>query len=291
MKTSMQLKAKTRNLSAASGIPPHIIQRNYFLERFLERLSLSQYKSSIVLKGGVLITSILGIEARSTMDLDATMRARALSLEDISDSVLAIVGEILQTPIDDGVAFTVIGAEETRVEAEYPGCRVTLSVALDKLRDTVKIDFTAGDVITPSPIEYGYKLMFEDREISVLAYNLETVLAEKFIAVLSFDVINSRMKDFYDIHMLIAGHGGSVNPDVFAEAINNTAAQRQMLRLVSQAEQIVDTIAGNQATADLWKRYRAVYPYAADIEFDDVIRPLHKLIEWVKQGESGRMML
>ena len=281
MKTSMQLKAKTRNLAALSGIPPHIIQRNYFLERFLERLSLSQYKNSIVIKGGVLIMSILGIEARSTMDLDATMRARALLSGDMSDNVLAIVGEILRTPIDDSVIFTVIGVEETRVEAEYPGCRVSLGVALDKLRDTVKIDFTAGDVITPNPVEYGYKLMFEDREISVLAYNLETVIAEKFIAVLSFDVINSRMKDFYDIYMLISGHGGSVSPDIFAEALRNTAGQRQMLRFTAQAGEIIDTIAANPVMAENWKRYRETYQYAADLEFTDVIAALYKLTEWI----------
>ena len=181
MKTSTQLKAKTRNLSAKTGIPPHIIQRNYFLERFLERLSLSRYMDGIVLKGGVLITSILGIEARSTMDLDATMRTRTLT----NDEVLAITDEILQTPVDDSVIFSVIGAEETRVEADYPGCRVTLSAALDKLRDIVKVDFTAGDVITPKPVEHGYKLMFEDREIRILAYNVETVLSEKFASVLS----------------------------------------------------------------------------------------------------------
>ena len=281
MKTSMQLKAKARNLSAQSGIQPHIIQRNYFLERFLERLSLSRYKNNIVLKGGVLITSMLGIEARSTMDLDTTVRAWTLSTDDISEDVLAIVNEILQIPIDDGVTFTVVGIEETRVEAVYPGCRVTLGVELDKLNDTVKIDFTAGDVITPKPVEYGYQLMFEDREINVLAYNLETVLAEKFIAVLSLDVVNSRMKDFYDIYMLITGRGGFVIPDVFKEAVKNTASQRQMLRLITQAGEIVDTIAKTPTMADLWKRYRSTYKYAADIEFSDVITALHGLTEWI----------
>ena len=174
MKSSTQLKAKARNLSAKTSILPHIIQRNYFLERFLERLSLSLHKDSIILKGGVLITAILGIEARSTMDLDATMKERKLSTEDI----LKIVGEVINTPVDDGVTFTVVGVEETRGEENYPGFRITIGVTLDKLRDTVKIDFTAGDVITPKPVEYKYRLMFEDREIRVFAYNLETVLSE-----------------------------------------------------------------------------------------------------------------
>jgi len=179
VKTSMQLKAKARNLSAKTSIPPHIIQRNYFLERFLERVSLSSYRDSIILKGGVLITSLIGIEARSTVDLDTTIRARKLSDSDIA----AIVEEVMQTDIRDNVVFKLVDVKETRVEAEYPGFRVTLNVAMDKLRDTVKLDLTIGDVITPKPVEYGYRLIFEDREIRVLAYNLETVLAEKFTAI------------------------------------------------------------------------------------------------------------
>ena len=276
MKTSTQLKAKARNLAAKTNTPPHIIQRNYFLERFLERVSLSGYKDSIVLKGGVLITSLLGIEARVTVDLDATMRARGLS----ADEITGIVGEVLRTPVDDSVIFTLTGIEETRVEAEYPGFRVTLGVTLDKLCDTVKIDFTAGDVITPEPMEYGYRLMFEDREIRVLAYNIETVLAEKFTALLSLDVANTRMKDYYDIHMLLTEQREAIGPDVFMEAVNNTAKQRGMSRLIPQAEHIVDTIAESSAMAELWKRYQTVYKYAAGVEYNAVIIGLRLLCKW-----------
>jgi hypothetical protein len=229
-----------------------------------------------VLKGGVLITSLLGIEARATVDLDATMRAKELSIEDISE----IIGELLRTDIDDSVIFTLKEIEETRVEVEYPGFRVTLNVMLDKLRDTVKLDFTAGDVITPKPIEYGYKLMFEDRKIQILAYNLETVLAEKFITVLSLDISNTRMKDFYDIYMLLTEQRDIINPDIFTEAVSNTAKQRHMFRLLSQATHIVDAIAENTAMSELWKRYKSAYAYAADIEFSDVITALKILLEW-----------
>ena len=277
MKTSMQLKAKARNLSAQTNIPPHIIQRNYLLERFLERVSLSRYQDSIVLKGGVLITSLLGIEARSTVDLDATMRALTLTALEVT----AIVGEILRTDIiDDNVVFALVDLEETRVEAEYPGFRITLNVTLDKLRDTLKLDFTAGDVITPKPVEYGYRLMFEDREIRVLAYNLETVLAEKFSAVLALDVANTRMKDFYDIHMLITEQRDSISPGIFAEAVINTATQRQMIRLIPQAAHIVETIAGSYSMLELWKRYQTAYKYAAGIDYAEVMTSLMLLSEW-----------
>ena len=276
MKTSTQLKAKARNLSAKANIPPHVIQRNFFLERFLERVSLSRYKESIVLKGGVLITSLLGIEARATVDLDATMRERELSAEDVAE----IVGVLLQTTVDDNVNFALCDIEETRVESEYPGFRVTLNVTFEKLRDTVKIDFTAGDVITPKPVDYGYRLMFEDREIRVLAYNIETVLAEKYTAVLALDVANSRMKDFYDIYMLITEQRDMINPDIFAEAVGNTAKQRRMLRLLPQATHIIDTIVESPMMDNLWERYKAANKYAADLEFKDVTAALRVLCEW-----------
>jgi predicted nucleotidyltransferase component of viral defense system len=276
VKTSTQLKAKARNLSAKANIPPHIVQRNYFLERFLERVSLSRYKDSIVLKGGVLITSLIGIDARATVDLDATMRTMVVT----ADNVAEIVGELLRTVVDDNVVFVLSDIEETRVESEYSGFRVTLNATLDKLRETVKIDFTIGDVITPEPVEYGYRLMFEDREIRVLAYNVETVLAEKFTAVLSLDVANSRMKDFYDIYMLITNQRDKIGLGVFTEAVRNTAKQRQMLHLLPQAVHIIDTISESPVMADLWVRYRAANKYAADVEFHDVTAALRVLSEW-----------
>jgi len=276
VKTSTQLKAKARNLSAATNKPPHIIQRNYFLERFLERVSLSIYKDIIVLKGGVLMASLFGIEARATVDLDATMRMQTLS----ADEVAGIIGVVLSTVVNDNVVFTLSSVEETRVEAQYPGFRITLIVALDRLRDTVKIDLTAGDVITPKPVEYGYGLMFEDRYIRVLAYNTETVLAEKFTALLSLDVTNTRMKDFYDIYMLVSNDNKPVDPAVFAEAVNNTAKQRSISNLLSQAAHIVDTVAGNDAMIEHWRRYQLVYKYAAGVSFCDVIASLRLLSDW-----------
>ena len=283
MKTSTQLKAKARNLSTKTNIPPHIIQRNYFLERFLERVSLSNYRDTIILKGGVLITSLLGIEARATVDLDATMRARTLTTEGITE----IVGEVLRTPIEDNVEFSITGAEETRVESDYPGCRITLDVKFDKLRDTVKLDFTAGDVITPKPVEYGYRLMFDDREISVLAYNIETVLAEKFTAILSLDVANSRMKDFYDIHMLVNEQRDAISRDVFEKAVKNTAKQRGMSHLLPQAGHIIDTVSGSPVMAELWRRYQTAYKYAAGIEYSKVMESLYLLIKWCNPEQNG----
>jgi len=180
MKSATALKAKSRNLSALTGTPPYIIQRNFLFERFLERASVSEYRESFIVKGGILLASLVGIDLRATMDLDATIKGRDLAQSEITE----IINRIIAVKIDDAAEFTLVIVERTRVEADYPGWRISLNATFDKLRDTLKIDVTVGDVITPRAIEYDYKLMFEDRTIPVLDYNTETILAEKLTAVL-----------------------------------------------------------------------------------------------------------
>ena len=198
MKTSTQLKALVRNLSRKSNVGAEILLRNFMLERFLERIAVSDYRCNFILKGGMLIAAIVGIDTRTTMDMDATIKAQTLTASEIT----AIVEEILRTPIDDGVEFTLRGIEEIHEEADYPGYRVSIAAVLDKTRQMLKVDITIGDFVTPREIEYSFKLMFEDRTISILAYNLETVLAEKFETVVTRGVTNTRMRDFYDIYIL-----------------------------------------------------------------------------------------
>lgn len=274
MKTATQLKAKSRNLSAATGAPPHIIQRNFFFERFLERTAVSEHRDSFVIKGGMLITSIIGIDIRATMDLDATLRGRDLSQEDVTK----LIGEITAIKLDDGAEFTLNGVERTRVESDYPGWRISLGVAFDKIKDTLKLDITVGDVITPRAVEYSYKLMFEDRSVSILAYNLETVLAEKFAACVSLGTSNTRMKDYYDAHILTRMRGGDIDRALFAKALTRTAAQRHID--LSNSDRVIDEVAASPDMQSHWKRYQGDYSYAAGIGFADTVKALRTLAEW-----------
>jgi hypothetical protein len=171
MKTSTQLKALIRNLSKDKGIKAEILLRNFMFERLLERIAVSEYKNQFILKGGMLIASIVGIEARSTMDIDATIRGFKLTEEELK----AVFEKILSIPLDDGVSMTLRKLENIRDDAEYPGIRASINAVLDKTRQTVKVDITTGDRITPHAVEYPLKLMLEDRSINILTYNLETV--------------------------------------------------------------------------------------------------------------------
>ena len=277
MKSSVLLNAKIRNLAKATGINAGILHRNFMLERFLERITVSKYQKNFILKGGVLIASIVGIDTRSTMDLDTTIKGQRLT----EDEITRIVCEILSIHLDDSVEFTLKRIEETLKEADYRGYRVTLEIMFDQSRDVLKIDITTGDVITPQAIEYGYKLMFGDKTINIMAYNLETILAEKFETVISRSVTNTRMKDFYDIFILTSGCNIKFDPRVFAEALKNTSNQRHTQNNLVDADRVIDAIASNPDMVKLWKRYQADNPYVADTAFEAVTAVLRKLSVYI----------
>ena len=199
IRTSRQLKALVRNLSKGDSTKAQIIIRNYIMERFFERLSISPYRDNLILKGGALIAAMVGLNNRSTLDIDATIKNLPLSEE----SVVQIVEDITGIQIGDGVAFEIKIVSRIMDEAEYPGIRVALNTTLETMSTPLKIDFSTGDAITPGEVSYSYKLLFENRTISILAYNPETVLAEKLETIITRGTANTRMRDFYDWTILI----------------------------------------------------------------------------------------
>jgi len=271
VRTAAQLKVKSRNLSKETGTPVHIIQRNFLFERFLERVSLSEYRDSFIIKGGVLITSMIGIDVRATIDLDATLRGRDID----ENEVRQIIDSIININMEDSATFSLFDIERTRVESDYPGWRITIKASFDSIRDTLKLDITVGDVITPRAVEHSYKLMFEDRFISLMAYNLETVLAEKFVACISFGVSSSRMKDYYDIYILTKLRWNEIDLSVFADALVKTATQRHVSLIDSDL--IIEEIAADPEMPKLWDRYQGDNQYATGISFSDTVSSLRIL--------------
>lgn len=247
--TARQLKDLIRNLSKKKSADAQILMRNYMMERFLERISLSDYKDRFILKGGMLVAAMVGMDARSTMDLDATVKGANVSVEDVEN----IISSILSVPMEDGVEFQVKRISEIMEEAEYPGVRVSMETTFDGVRTPLKIDISTGDVITPREVRYSFKLMLEDRSIEVWAYNLETVLAEKLETVISRNVTNTRMRDFYDIHILKQLHGESLSASVF------------------------DEVEENPVMAKLWQSYQKNYSYAADLSWHTVMDSVRAL--------------
>lgn len=271
MKTSTQLKALIRNLSKTANVEAEILLRNFMMERFLERVAISKYKNNFILKGGMLIAAIVGIDTRTTMDMDATLKGQPLSEVEL----VTIVEDILCVPLDDGVTFTLRGIEEIREEADYPGYRASIGAILDKTRQTLKVDITTGDFVTPKEIEYSFKLMFEDRVIRIMAYNLETVLAEKFETIITRGVTNTRMRDFYDIYILTATQ--TFDADTFRAALKKTIGMRGTVAQMADINVTVKLIADNSVMADLWHRYQKKFTYSSDVSWKMVIDSLNYL--------------
>lgn len=273
--TAKQLKDLVHNRSGGDSLRSQLILRNYMMERFLERLALSPYRDHFILKGGLLLAAIVGLDNRSTMDIDTTLKGMSLSVEGMEN----ILAEILSVPVDDGVSFSVKSISEVMDEAEYGGIRASLEAMLDTMRIPLKIDVSTGDVITPREMEFPYKLMFENRSISILAYNLETVIAEKLETILSRATANTRMRDFYDLYILTHGYGQPIDGPLLASALEATATRRGTLALVRAGKEIVSELPPDEGMRQLWANYQAKFSYAALISWGAAVEAVQSLLD------------
>ena len=255
------------------------------MERFLERISLSEYKNQFVLKGGMLVAAMVGLDARATMDLDATIKGTDVSVEDVE----MIISQIISIPLDDGVSFRIKRISEIMEEADYPGVRVSMETKFDGVITPLKIDISTGDIITPREIKYNFNLMLEDRTIEVWAYNLETVLAEKLETVISRNVTNTRMRDFYDIYILQKLYGEQLLKDVLWDALVATAKKRETLEQIEteDIDEVFDEIQSSSVMENLWKAYQRNYSYAADIPWHTIMKSIRTLYEIISENIHG----
>jgi len=280
IRTSQQLKALVRNMSGGDGTKAQIIIRNYIMERFLERMSVSEYRDNLILKGGVLISALVGIDNRSTMDVDTTIKNLQLSI----DSAREIVESILGIELNDGITFEIQSVSSIMDEADYPGIRIMVEANLEKMRTPLKLDFSTGDIITPQEITYTYKLLFEDRTISILAYNLETVLSEKLEAIISRGTANSRMRDFYDVYVLDFTFPNKANNNILKNAVLNTSQRRGSYAVMSDMYLILDEVENNAVMLELWGNYQRKFDYAANVSWSDAIQAVRKLCDIVTKS-------
>lgn len=237
------------------------------MERFLERISLSEYRDKFILKGGMLVAAMVGLDVRSTMDMDATIKGTNVNIEDVEKMVHSIV----TVSIDDGVAFQIKSISEIMEEAEYPGIRVNMTTLFDGVVTPLKIDISTGDVITPREVRYRFKLMLEERTIDVLAYNLETVLAEKLETIITRAVTNTRMRDFYDVYILQQLHGKALDQTMLQDALRATARKRGTEQHLTEAGEVIDEVKNSPAMQRLWTVYQKKFSYAADVDWSNAI--------------------
>ena len=269
--SSKQLKDLIRNLSKEVGIEAHVLIRKYMMERFLERVSSSKYNGSFILKGGMLVAAFVGVEARATMDIDTTIKGIPVTIVDMERTIT----EISNIDLDDNVKFRIKKVSEIMDEAEYSGIRFSMEAVLDGAVIPLKIDISTGDVITPREMAYSYKLMFEDRTIPIMTYPIETVLAEKLETVISRSITNTRMRDFYDIHILLKSQ--NINVDILALALERTAKKRGNFSLLENAESVLKIVKSDEDMKRLWNIYQKKFKYAGEYTWDEVIHSVREL--------------
>lgn len=265
MKNAMQLKAIIKNIAKNKNISAALVLQNYMLERFLERVSLSRYHDNYIIKGGFLIASMVGLDSRATMDMDATIKGYPVNEE----AIRKMVEDIIAVHVEDAIHFCLKSVREIREGDEYTGYRVALTADYEKMAVPLKLDITTGDKITPREIEYSYKLMMEDRSIRVLAYNLSTILAEKLETVVSRGNQNTRPRDYYDIYILSKLQVENIDIDSLKAALSATTAKRGSSELMMQYAEIMRTVKSSDVMKRQWDNYRKDFDYAAGIEFEE----------------------
>ena len=288
-KNPMQLKAYIKEKAAEKHISAQLVMQNYMLERLLERISLSPYKHNFIIKGGFLVSAIVGLDTRATMDLDTTIKGFTLTHE----AILSIFKDVCAVQIDDDVQFEVLGVADIRETDDYPGIRVSLKANYPPISVPLTVDVTTGDMITPREIEYTFSMLFDDRTISVLAYNLETVLAynletvlaEKLETVLSRNIANTRPRDYYDIYILYALRGAECDKATLRRALERTTEKRGSAKILTQYQEIMREIRDSDTLRRQWNKYSREYDYAKDVSFDDTCNAIEELLNHIMKGD------
>ena len=275
MKNAMQLKAIIKNIAKEKHISAQLVMQNFMLERLLERISISKYQRNFILKGGFLIAALVGIDTRATMDMDATIKELPVN----EQTVRKMFEEICKTELADDVTFSFQNIGKIREGDEYTRYRISLSANYPPMAVPLKLDITTGDKITPKEIEYQFKLLLEDRNISVLAYNLETIMAEKLETVITRGDQNTRPRDYYDIYILTKLQYSNIEPDSLKAAFKATADKRGSAVVVKDYRKIMNTVRNSEVMQRQWKNYQKDFEYATNIVFEETCDAVVQLMD------------
>lgn len=270
-----QLKDWINNVAKENNLIANTVLQNFMMERLLERISISKYKDNFILKGGFLIAAMVGIDMRSTMDMDTTIKGIPVNKEALEE----IINEILSIELDDNVIFRLKAIKNIHDVSDYDDFRVSVEAQFFTIRVNMKIDITTGDVIIPREVEYSFKLMFEERDISIKAYNLNTILAEKIESILARNVANTRARDYYDVYILLTLRRNDIDLESLRNAIRKKAEERNTLIYLENSEKYLKDIEESEDLKTIWESYVQKFPYAEGIQFDeitDILRAVFK---------------
>ena len=275
IKNKDSLKAKASNLAKQTNIPNKYIIQNFMFEALLKRISNSIYKDKFIIKGGLLLSSIFGVNLRSTMDLDTTIKGLPLN----KSTITKVITEIINIDLKDNITFEIENIKDIREEDLYSGYNVNLKADFDGLKTNLMIDITTGDIITYKEVEFKYNTLFDNDTINIMTYNYETIIAEKFETIISRNIDNTRMKDYYDLYMFVNLKWNDINKETLRKAIINTSKNRETLSYIENANDYINLIEDDSELKLLWNNYQKNYEYAKDISFEDTIKSIKIISE------------
>ena len=277
IKNRDSLKAKISKLAAKTNISNKYIIQTFMFEALLKRISVSEYKDKFIIKGGLLLSSIFGVNLRSTMDLDTTIKGLPLNMQTIEN----VINKIISIDLADNIKLKIENIKDIRLEDEYSGFNVNLKAEFDGLKTNLLIDITTGDVITYKEVEFKYYTLFDDEAINIMTYNYETIIAEKFETIIFRNIDNTRMKDYYDLYMFVNLKWNEINKDILRKAIINTSKKRDTENYIEDANSYIEMIQEDDRLKSLWNSYVSNYEYAKDITFEDTINAIKVINELV----------
>jgi predicted nucleotidyltransferase component of viral defense system len=269
------MKDRLKNEARRLGIPPMTVMNHYMMERLLARLAASSYHDRIIIKGGFLIASMIGVDLRTTQDLDATIKGLPVDERLVRD----MMDEVMGIDLGDWIVFQLSAISSIREDAAYETFRVSLEAQFQTIHEQLSIDITTGDAVIPREIDYAYKLMFEDMPITVRAYNLQTILAEKIETILIRNVANTRSRDYYDVYVLMKMRASELDRDGLRDALRIKTRERGTEYVLTEHAKLLRQIFANQDLHSLWTAYQKQYPYAAGIQFDEIVAVISNLVD------------
>ena len=275
MKTAEQIKGAIRNISKEKGVNPNSLLQMCLFEGILEKLSKSKYRENFILKGGLLISSLIGVDMRSTMDMDMDTTIKGIPVNE--ETITRIINEILDIEIDLEISYKLIKLTPIRNADIYEDFSASIECKFGKINARLNIDITTGDVITPREIKYSYSKILEEGTIPIITYTIETILAEKFETISSRNITTTRARDFYDLYMIYNMYNNKINQEILGEAIVKTARQRGSLKAIRQYKEIVELFKINGTIKNIWDRYAKNNPYIKDIKFLDTVEVYEKI--------------
>ena len=278
IKNKDSLKAKAKNLAKKYNIDSSYILQTYMFEALLKRISVSKYSDNLIIKGGFLLSSLFGVDYRTTLDLDTTLKGVPLEKENI-------MNEIINIDVGDNIKMSIFSIKDIRVEEIYPGFSVHINADFEGLKKHLLIDITTGDVITYREIKFSYKTIFDESVINIMAYNMETIIAEKFEAVLSKNIENTRMKDYYDLYVFSTLKWNVVDKVLLKKVIYNTCNKRNSINYLNNSAEYISLVANDSKIKGLWERYQNNYSYAKNITFEDTIDAINKINDLLLESE------